>query len=151
MCKRQLSFGFTLVEVMIVVAIVAILSTIAIPSYASHVQKTRLMQAKAYLNEVRQEAAKLKLTTVDGKHPTDISKYSANKHAEYSHYFFLEFQDEGKTLRTRPKDKAAGGGNSYDGFVTVDMVTGKFTYTCKKYKSACKTLEQTDTKNKKAS
>lgn len=143
MCKRQLSFGFTLVEVMIVVAIVAILSTIAIPSYASHVQKTRLMQAKAYLNEVRQEAAKLKLTTVDGKHPTDISKYSANKHAEYSHYFFLEFQNEGKTLMTRPRR------NNYF-FVTVDMVTGKFTYTCTKYKSACKTLEQTDTKNKKA-
>ena len=150
MCKRQLSFGFTLVEVMIVVAIVAILSTIAIPSYASHVQKTRLMQAKAYLNEVRQEAAKLKLTTVDGKHPTDISKYSANKHAEYSHYFFLEFQNEGKTLIARPKGKPDGG-NNYDGFVTVDMVTGKFTYTCIKYKSACKTLEQTDTKNKKAS
>ena len=155
MCKRQLSFGFTLVEVMIVVAIVAILSTIAIPSYASHVQKTRLMQAKAYLNEIRQEAAKLRLTTKDGKYPIDkddLEKYySAYKHAEYNHYFEFEFQDEGKTLITKPKGKEKGGGNNYDGFVTVDMVTGKFTYTCVKYKSACKTLEQTDTKNKKAS
>ncbi|MEY4588764.1 MAG: hypothetical protein RL497_840, partial [Pseudomonadota bacterium] len=33
--------GFTLIEVMVTVAIVAILAAIAIPSYSQYVQKTR--------------------------------------------------------------------------------------------------------------
>ncbi|MBR6026141.1 MAG: prepilin-type N-terminal cleavage/methylation domain-containing protein [Neisseriaceae bacterium] len=141
MCKKQLSSGFTLVEVMIVVAILAILSTIAIPSYASYMQRTRLTQAKAYLNEVRQEAAKLKLTTADGKHPVDPTKYTANNHTEYSHYFKFKFEDDGKTLIAEPTAK-----NSYPGWVKVNMLTGKFDYNCPKYKGACKSMESTDKK-----
>ena len=38
--------GFTLIELMIVVAIVAILAAIAYPSYQEHVRKTRRAQAR---------------------------------------------------------------------------------------------------------
>ena len=41
--------GFTLIEVMIVVAIVAILSSIAYPSYKEYVAKSRRAEAKATL------------------------------------------------------------------------------------------------------
>jgi len=41
--------GFTLIEVMIAVAIVAILSAIALPSYKSQMQKTRRSDAKVAL------------------------------------------------------------------------------------------------------
>lgn len=42
---RKIS-GFTLIELMIVVAIVAILAAIAYPSYQEHVRKTRRAQAR---------------------------------------------------------------------------------------------------------
>ena len=46
--------GFTLIELMIVVAIVAILAVIAYPSYTRQVQKSRRAQAKADLTELAQ-------------------------------------------------------------------------------------------------
>jgi type IV pilus assembly protein PilE len=46
--------GFTLVELMIVVAIVGILSALAYPSYQSHMQKTRRVAAAGCLMELAQ-------------------------------------------------------------------------------------------------
>ncbi len=48
------SAGFTLIELMIVVAIVAILAAVAYPSYQTHVQKTRRATAAACLTELAQ-------------------------------------------------------------------------------------------------
>jgi type IV pilus assembly protein PilE len=49
------SRGFTLVELMIVVAIVAILAAIAYPSYSAYVQRSRRAQAKADLTQLAQD------------------------------------------------------------------------------------------------
>lgn len=43
--------GFTLIELMIVVAVVAILASIAVPSYQEQIRKSRRAQAKADLVE----------------------------------------------------------------------------------------------------
>lgn len=48
--------GFTLIELMIVVAVVAILAAIAVPSYNEQVRKSRRAQAKADLVEYMQLA-----------------------------------------------------------------------------------------------
>ncbi|AKC88388.1 type IV pilin protein [Pseudoxanthomonas suwonensis] len=48
--------GFTLIELMIVVAVLAILAAIAFPSYQEHVRKARRAQAKADLVEYAQAA-----------------------------------------------------------------------------------------------
>jgi type IV pilus assembly protein PilE len=45
--------GFTLIEVMITVAIVAILSAIAIPSYSEYVQRARITEAVSSLSDMR--------------------------------------------------------------------------------------------------
>lgn len=51
---RTRESGFTLIELMIVVAIVAILAAIAYPSYQEHVRKTRRAQARVDLTETVQ-------------------------------------------------------------------------------------------------
>jgi len=47
------SSGFTLIEVMVTVAIVAILSAIAIPSYSEYVQRARITEAVSMLSDMR--------------------------------------------------------------------------------------------------
>lgn len=55
-CVRLGARGFTLIELMVVVAVVAILAAIAIPSYQEQVRKSRRGQAQADLVELTQRA-----------------------------------------------------------------------------------------------
>jgi type IV pilus assembly protein PilE len=54
-CKRQC--GFTLIELLIALAITGILSSLAVPSYASYMTKTHRLEAKVHLQALmlRQE------------------------------------------------------------------------------------------------
>lgn len=52
--KRTRTAGFTLIELMIVVAIIAVLAAIAYPSYTNHVTKTRRGAAVACMTEAAQ-------------------------------------------------------------------------------------------------
>jgi len=45
--------GFTLIELMVVVAIVAILAAIAIPNYTSYIQRSRIITATSGLGDFR--------------------------------------------------------------------------------------------------
>lgn len=45
--------GFTMLELMVVVAIVATLAAIALPSYADHVRRGRILEAVARLSDAR--------------------------------------------------------------------------------------------------
>lgn len=81
--------GFTLIELMITVAIVGILAAIAYPSYQDHLRKSRRAAAQTFLMEVgnRQQQYLLDarnyavggaaLTTLNLTVPTDVSRYYA--------------------------------------------------------------------------
>jgi type IV pilus assembly protein PilE len=53
MTQRPRHQGFTLIEVMIVVAIIAILATVAIPSYQDYIRRGQVAEAGTYLSDLR--------------------------------------------------------------------------------------------------
>lgn len=54
MVKLKKTLGFTLIELMIVVAVIAILASIAYPSYRDSVRKARRVDAKSALTDIAQ-------------------------------------------------------------------------------------------------
>lgn len=64
------SYGFTLIEVMITVVIVAILASVAIPSYTEYVKKARRTEARTTLLAVA--AGMEKFLLANNTYPADI-------------------------------------------------------------------------------
>jgi type IV pilus assembly protein PilE len=71
--------GFTLIEVMIVVAIVAILTAIALPSYTEYVRRSERANAQSKLSEAAQWLERN--YTTNNKYPTTIAGYDTSKYA----------------------------------------------------------------------
>ncbi len=53
MLKRKLTQGFTLIELMIVVAVISILAAVALPSYQDYVRRGELPEAFTFLSDYR--------------------------------------------------------------------------------------------------
>ena len=66
--KKQ-NMGFSLMELMITVAILGIVAGIALPNYFQYVENTRLTQARTVMAQIQQEVQRVKL--VKGSLGTD--------------------------------------------------------------------------------
>jgi type IV pilus assembly protein PilE len=69
---RQYSRGMTLMELMIVVVIVSILASIAVPSYIQQVRKSRRVEAKTALLDLAGREERYFSTSVTGANYSDI-------------------------------------------------------------------------------
>ena len=66
------SRGFTLIELMIAVAIVAILAAIAIPSYSEYIRRSRITEAISALSGMRVKMEQFFHPAPPGKKPIQV-------------------------------------------------------------------------------
>ncbi len=65
-CKRKLfNTGFSLIELMIVIAIIGVLAAIAVPSYQNYIRKSRVATALSFVDGAKQGIAEYVQTTGD--------------------------------------------------------------------------------------
>lgn len=109
--------GFTLIEIMIVVAIVGIISAIAIPSYQNYVEETRRSTGQADLIQVSQWMERRYSETFDysdgGSAPTlpDKFKFSPqDRNASNAFYriSFVAISADSFTLQAEPVNGQSG-------------------------------------------
>lgn len=73
--------GFTLIELMIVVAIIGILAAIAIPEYMNYTARTQVSEASSLVDGVK--TAVESYITANGSFPTDLSGLGARTSGKY--------------------------------------------------------------------
>ena len=125
--------GFTLIEVMIVVAIVAILSAIAYPSYAEYVRRGHRAEARAGLLQAAQWMERA--ATATGTYPLTAAFPNSLKSVPNNRYDISATSDGGTfTLTAAPKGAQTGdrcgnytltntGLRGANGVTTGDIVT----------------------------
>lgn len=91
--------GFTLIELMIVVAIIGILAAIAYPSYQNHVEKTRRSVAQADLMELAQWMERRYTASYDYRDVTDNPELPFDESPRDSNATFYNISFDGDVQR----------------------------------------------------
>lgn len=102
--KARHNSGFTLIEVMIVVAILGILSAIAYPSYLEHVRQSRRAECKTQM--LSYASALERRFTIDNSYPADgLEGFSCN---DSNYTLTYEGDDDRFTLTATPTGAQSG-------------------------------------------
>lgn len=120
---RKRSAGFSLIEVMIVAAIIGILSMIAYPSYQDHMRKTKRTDGIAAINKIIQ--AQERHFTSNFTYETDLTKLgfstASNIPSEDGHYKVSAAACSGATIKQCViVTAAAQGGQVSDGNLSLN-------------------------------
>lgn len=121
---RTRSSGFTLIEVMIVVAIVAILAAIAYPAYTDQMRKTRRADAKAALMELSQGAERFYTQNGTYYGYAAVMPYNESPRDSGSKFYDLRFNsnDQSFILSAAPKN---GQDDDPCGTLTINQIGAK--------------------------
>ena len=99
------SKGFTLIELMIVVTILGVLASLAIPAYRDHTIKTRVSEASSIFKQVK--AAYTVHYGINGRFPNSLNQveHLSNNQTDYAGDYvqWVRIQNNGR-VRVRTKD-----------------------------------------------
>jgi len=112
------SRGFTLMEIMITVAIIGILAAIAIPSYQNHVRKANRSAAKAYILDVAQKQ-QLYLPTARG-YAASLSELQSTAPDDVTRFYDVTMTNSAGPPPTFTVTATPKGNQVVDGWIAID-------------------------------
>ena len=121
--------GFTLIELMIVVAIIGILAAIAIPAYQDYIARAQASEAVELLSGGKTPFSEY--YSDKGSWPTAASSVMGNISGKYvASVVSTPLSGSGLTLTLTPTMNGAGSVNKNIAATTGMMITGKGSATC---------------------
>lgn len=118
-CRERNVSGFTLIELMIAVAIVAILSAVAFPSYKTYLVKTRRSAAQGHLLDIAQRQQQY-LLDARGYAP-DSNTLKLSTPNDVAPYYTIGIASSSGPPPTFTATATPIGGSSQDGDVTLSI------------------------------
>ena len=130
--KKKMQEGFTLVEILIVVVIIGILASIAVPIYFDYVERGYATDAKTQLRSIYESSKMFK--SENGDFPDDVTELNDSNglNIPQSTLDKWDFEinlndDDGDVTGTITATSLEGMQGGSGEVVTFDVVTGKYT------------------------